>query len=98
MQWPLREDGAPSFKLEHLARANGCEPRQAHDALSDVESLLCLARKLKTAQPRLWDWYYGLRRKQQALALLDCAHMTPVLHVSQRYPASRGCLAVVTPI
>ncbi|MHB1992059.1 exodeoxyribonuclease I [Metallibacterium scheffleri] len=98
MQWPLREDGAPSFKLEHLARANGCEPRQAHDALSDVESLLCLARKLKAAQPRLWDWYFGLRRKQQAGALLDCAHMTPLLHVSQRYPAARGCLAVVAPI
>ncbi len=98
MQWPLREDGAPSFKLEHLARANGCEPRQAHDALSDVESLLCLARKLKATQPRLWDWYYGLRRKQRASALLDCAHMTPVLHVSQRYPAARGCLAVVAPI
>ena len=98
MQWPLREDGAPSFRLEHLAAANGCTPRRAHDALSDVESLVCLARKLKAAQPRLWDWYYGLRRKQQAAALLDCAQMMPVLHVSQRYPAAHGCLAVVAPI
>lgn len=98
MEWPQRDDGAPSFRLEHLAAANGCTPRRAHDALSDVESLVCLARRLKAAQPRLWAWYYGLRRKQQAAALLDFAQMTPVLHVSQRYPAAHGCLAVVAPI
>ena len=98
LEWPRREDGAPSFKLEHLARANGFEPRQAHDALSDVESLLGLARRLKAAQPRLWDWYYTLRNKRTVLGLLDVAQMTPLLHISQRYPAERGCLAVVAPI
>ena len=98
LEWPRREDGAPSFKLEHLARANGFDPRQAHDALSDVESLLGLARRLKTAQPRLWDWYYTLRNKRTVLGLLDVARMTPLLHISQRYPAERGCLAVVAPI
>ncbi|MEW5301175.1 MAG: hypothetical protein WDW36_004051 [Sanguina aurantia] len=40
--WPLREDGSPSFRLEHLAKANnlsrGC--RDAHDALSDVYALI----------------------------------------------------------
>ncbi|MDE2244804.1 MAG: exodeoxyribonuclease I [Xanthomonadaceae bacterium] len=98
MEWPRREDGAPSFRLEHLARANGSEPRRAHDALSDVESLLGLARRLKTAQPRLWNWHYTLRNKRTVLGLLDPARMTPLLHVSQRYPAERGCLAVVVPI
>ena len=98
MEWPQREDGAPSFKLELLARANGFEPRHAHDAMSDVESLLGLARRLKAAQPRLWDWHYTLRNKRTVLGLLDVAQMTPLLHVSQRYPAERGCLAVVMPI
>lgn len=98
MEWPRRVDGAPSFKLEHLARANGLEPRQAHDALSDVESLLGLARRLKASQPRLWDWHFTLRNKRTVLGLLDPARMTPLLHVSQRYPAERGCLAVVAPI
>ena len=98
LEWPRREDGAPSFKLEHLARANGFDPRQAHDALSDVESLLGLARRFKTAQPRLWDWYYTLRNKRTVLGLLDVVQMTPLLHISQRYPAERGCLAVVAPI
>ncbi|HXO99160.1 MAG TPA: exodeoxyribonuclease I, partial [Luteibacter sp.] len=34
--WPTREDGTPSFKLEHLATANGLKQERAHDALSDV--------------------------------------------------------------
>ena len=98
MTWPLRTDGAPSFKLEHLANANGASPRHAHDALSDVESLLAIARKLRAAQPRLWDWYYRLRRKKEVFGLLDTAHMKPLVHVSQRYPARRGCLAVIAPL
>ncbi len=98
MTWPLRDDGAPSFKLEHLANANGVVPRHAHDALSDVESLLAIACKLRAAQPRLWDWYYRLRRKNEVFGLLDTAHMKPLVHVSQRYPARRGCLAIIAPL
>lgn len=31
--WPRREDGATSFKLEHLAEANGVREGDAHEAL-----------------------------------------------------------------
>ena len=96
--WPLREDGTPSFKLEHLASANGLHQERAHDALSDVHALIGLARLIRARQPRLWDWYYALRRKQKVFDLLDVVHMTPVVHVSSRYPASRHCLAVIAPL
>src|SRR5690606_22124338 len=36
IQWPTREDGLPSFRLEDLTRANGVEHEAAHDAMSDV--------------------------------------------------------------
>ena len=98
MQWPRRDDGAPSFRLEHLAAANDCSAGRAHDAREDVLALLALARKLRAAQPRLWDWYYALRRKARVAALIDLGAMTPLLHVSQRYPAQRGCLAMVLPL
>jgi len=49
-------------------------------------------------QPRLWEFYFALRRKQRAFELLDVARMAPVLHASSRYPASRGCLAMVAPL
>ena len=47
LAWPLREDGAASFKLEHLATANGVREGDAHEALSDVRALIGIARKLR---------------------------------------------------
>jgi len=96
--WPQREDGATSFKLEHLATANDVRSGDAHEALSDVRALIGLARKLKAAQPRLFDFALTLRNKRQAASLLDTIAMTPVLHVSQRFPAQRLCAAAVLPL
>jgi len=98
IEWPRRDDGSPSFRLEHLANANRIAQTRAHDAVSDVEALIGLARLLRLRQPRLWQFYFDLRRKQRAFELLDVARMTPVLHVSSRYPAIRGCIAVVAPL
>ncbi|WP_313918908.1 exodeoxyribonuclease I [Tahibacter sp.] len=98
VEWPRREDGTPSFRLEDLARANHLKQERAHDALSDVHALIGLARLLRARQPRLFAFYFDLRRKQRAFELLDVAHRTPVLHVSSRFPASRGCLALVVPL
>ncbi|MBN8921480.1 MAG: exodeoxyribonuclease I [Rhodanobacter sp. 68-29] len=96
--WPTREDGTPSFKLELLATANHLQQERAHDALSDVHALIGLARLIRARQPRLWDWFYALRRKQRVFELLDVAGMTPLVHVSSRYPASRHCLALIAPL
>lgn len=98
IEWPRREDGAPSFRLEHLAAANGVRDGDAHEALSDVRALIGLARRLRTAQPRLWEYALRLRDKRHAASLLDTMAMMPVLHVSQRYPASRLCAAAVLPL
>ena len=98
VEWPRREDGSPTFRLQDLARANHVIQHRAHDALSDVEATLGLARVLRARQPKLWDWHFAMRRKQRVFELIDVAGMTPLLHVSSRYPSSRGCLAMVVPI
>jgi exodeoxyribonuclease-1 len=98
IQWPRRDDGTPSFRLEHLAAANHLDQARAHDAASDVQALIAFARLLRVRQPRLWNYYLSLRKKQRAFELLDVARMAPVLHVSSRYPASRGCIAMVAPL
>jgi len=98
IQWPKRDDGATSFKLEHLATANGVREGDAHEALSDVRALIALAHRLKQSQPRLWDYALSLRDKRRAGQLLDVVAMQPVLHVSQRFPASRLCAAAVLPL
>jgi exodeoxyribonuclease I len=97
--WPQREDGrGASFRLEHLAGANAVRDGAAHEALSDVRALIGLARLLRNAQPKLWDYALRLRDKRQCAGMLDVAGMVPVLHVSQRYPASRLCAAPVVPL
>ena len=98
IEWPLREDGQASFRLEHLAAANDVREGDAHEALSDVRALIGMARRLKAAQPRLWDYALRLRDKRYAAQLLDTTAMRPALHVSQRYPAARLCAAAVLPL
>jgi exodeoxyribonuclease-1 len=98
LQWPVRDDGFASFRLEHLALANGVREGDAHEALSDVRALIGLARLLRAAQPKFWEYALRLRDKRYAASLLDPVAMAPVLHVSQRYPAARLCAAAVVPL
>lgn len=96
LEWPERDDGAPSFRLEDLAAANGLDTSRAHDAMADVENTLSLARLLRTAQPRLWDWALSLRTRHRVTALLEAEE--PLLHASARYPAAGYCTAPVLPL
>ena len=100
IEWPRGDDGAPSFRLDRLAPANRLKQDRAHDALSDVEATLALARLLRQKHPRLYDWHFALRDKKKAAAPLAQAlpDLQPLLHVSGRYRANRGCLAMIVPL
>lgn len=102
LQWPLKADGRPSFKLEDLARANGIEHGAAHDALSDVYATLGLARLLRERQPRLFDFALGLHKKEQVAHELGLPttpqRVQPFLHVSGFFPPERGCLGLMWPL
>ena len=98
IEWPRHEDGTPSFRLEQLTAANGIAHEEAHDALADVFATLAVARLIKLSQPKLFDYLFQLRDKRQVAKLLNLHAMQPVLHVSSRYPAERGCIAMVVPV
>jgi exodeoxyribonuclease-1 len=98
LQWPLRDDGQPSFKLEHLAKANGCFEGEAHEALSDVRSLINIARKVRAAAPRLWQHCLGLRDKGAVAAKLALHKHQRILHVSGQFPAARACTGLMLPL
>lgn len=98
IEWPLRDDGTPSFRLEALTAANGIEHAGAHDALADVRATIALARLLRARKPRLLDYVLAHRDKRRVAALLDLEAMTPVVHTSARYPAAQGCTALVAPL
>jgi len=98
IEWPQREDGKPSFKLEHLTAANGLAHEAAHDALSDVYATIAVARLIKNCQPRLYDYCYRMRDKRELHGLIDLSQRKPLLHISSMFPAENGCAALVAPI
>jgi exodeoxyribonuclease-1 len=102
IEWPKKEDGSQSFKLEDLARANGLLHESAHDALSDVRATIALARLIRDKQPKLFGFAFGLHRKDRVANELGLPATRetarPFLHVSGMFPAERGCLAVMWPL
>jgi len=98
INWPHREDGRVSFKLEALTAANGIEHHGAHDALADVRATIALARLIKERKPRLYAYFFNLRSKYEAARMLDVREHGVVFHISGMYPAEQGCLAPVIPL
>lgn len=100
--WPTKPDGRTSFKLEDLTRANGIAHEAAHDALCDVRATIALARLLRNQQPKLFEFAFGLHKKDRVLAEMGLpalpAHAKPFLHVSGHLVPERGCLAIMWPL
>jgi exodeoxyribonuclease-1 len=89
IEWPADEEGLPVYKLERLTKANGIDHGQAHDALSDVRATLALARLIRDRQPKLFDYYLGLRDKRAVRSLLEPFGARLCVHVSGMYPRDR---------
>lgn len=98
INWPLRENGARSFRLDQLTVANGIEHGAAHDALADVIATIEMAKLLRRKQPKLIDYAYSLRTKQAVRAQFDLPGRKPLLYVSMAFPAQLGCISVVMPL
>ncbi len=98
IEWPRDDHGRISFRLEKLTAANGISHEAAHDALSDVEATIAMARLLRQRQPRLYDYALQLRSKAFVLSQLDLNNMRPVLHVSGMFGADRHNIALIAPI
>ncbi len=96
IEWPEREAGTPSFRLEHLSVANGIEHSDAHDALADVTATIALTRLVATRQPRLWQWALSLRNNRKVHQLLQSGE--PLLHSSGKFSSTRGGTAMVLPL
>lgn len=93
LRWPS-DGGVVSFRLERLAAENGIAHDDPHDALADVKATIGLARLLKTAQPRLWDFALGNRGRESLQRLLFPLGKL-CLHVSQQFSNERRCAAPV---
>lgn len=95
IQWPLSADGTPSNKLEYLSSVNKLDHTDAHDALSDVNACLGLARLIKQKQPKLFDYLLNIRAKSKIIPFITKGD--PVVYTSGRYPGEfmRTTIAVM---
>lgn len=98
INWPVSSDGKPSLKLELLTVANGIAHLSAHDALSDVYATIGIARLVKQAQPKLFQFLMAHRFKPQVVELLQLGSFKPLVHISGRYPSAKHNLAIVLPL
>lgn len=98
IEWPESESGIPSFRLELLSAANNLAHESAHDALSDVRATIALAKLIRDMHPRLYEYCWQLRDKHRVSRMLDLHQHKPVVHVSSKIPASRGCTSVFMPL
>lgn len=97
---PVRHPGVQdregvSFKLELLTEFNNLEHAKAHDALSDVEATVALAKLIATHEPRLWKWAFEHRDKASVVREITSG---PFVWISPRLTSLRKFTAVVQPI
>jgi len=71
LNFPKKDDGNDSLRLEDLTAANGIDHKDAHSALSDVEATINLAKLIKERNPQLWHYALWLTNKRNVEPLLD---------------------------
>jgi exodeoxyribonuclease I len=84
IEWPVDSSGKATNRLELLTKVNNISHIGAHDALSDVNAVIDLARLIKQKQPKLFDFLLKLRDKKAVAALVEEGQ--PFLYTSGKYP------------
>ena len=85
IEWPFRDDGKPTNRLELLTKLNGLEHAHAHDALSDVYATMAVARMIREKQPKLFDYLFKMRGKREVQQLVNLDKPQPFVYASGRY-------------
>lgn len=98
IEWPVREDGAATNRLELITALNGVKHEHAHDALSDVYATIAVAKLIKEKQPKLFEYLYNLRGKNDVKKLVNLEDKKPFVYVSGRYSAEFNKATVVFPL
>ena len=90
--WPFAPDGKPSNKLEYLTNVNNLSHENAHDALSDVQATISLARLIQSKQPKLFEYLLHIRDKRSVEKLV--VSNQPFVYSSGKYSSEREKTAV----
>ncbi|HMI09572.1 MAG TPA: exodeoxyribonuclease I [Candidatus Saccharimonadales bacterium] len=95
--WPV-VDGKPTNRLELLTKENGIDHLKAHDALSDVEALIAVAKLIKEKQPQLYDYLFTMRDKKKVQSLVNLDDKKPFVYTSGRYDSEHDKTTIAFPL
>ncbi|WP_371372363.1 exodeoxyribonuclease I [Thalassotalea aquiviva] len=98
INWPVNEEGRVSFRLELLTAANGISHEAAHDAMSDVYATIALAKLIKEKQPKLYNFVFNIRTKQEVAKLINVFDMAPFVHTSSKISPEQRNTSWLMPI
>jgi exodeoxyribonuclease-1 len=98
IKWPTDAEGKPVNKLELIAAENGLDHVKAHDALSDVEALIGVAKLIKEKQPKLYEYLLEHRDKKSVASLANLENPKPFVYASGRYGSANDFTTVAFPI
>ena len=98
IEWPFTEEGKATNRLELLTKLNGLSHEHAHDALSDVYATIAVARMIKEKQPKLFDFLFKMRGKNDVKRLVNLENKKPFVYVSGRYASEYEKATVVVPL
>jgi exodeoxyribonuclease-1 len=98
IKWPVNDKGVATNRLELLSKENGLTHEKAHDALSDVEALIGMAKLIREKQPQLFDYLLKVRNKKEVAKLVNLEEPKPFLYSSGRYGPAYDFTTVSFPI
>lgn len=86
IEWPFAPDGKPSNRLELLTAVNKLDHQNAHDALSDVNATIAVARMISARQPKLFQYLLTIRGKREVAAVVESGE--PFVHTANQYSST----------
>lgn len=97
LEWPV-VDGKETNRLELLSKVNGLDHVKAHDALSDVEALIGVAKLIQAKQPELFSYLFKMRDKNAVKQLVNLDYKQPFVYTSGRFDAEFHKTTVTFPL
>ena len=103
INWPTKrvaetDQLITTVNLVDMAKCNGFENDNAHDALADVKALISLARLLRQSQPTMWRYLLDHHDKHSVLDIITPGQPKPFVYASGRYSSSYQKTTVATVI
>lgn len=71
IEWPFDDKGNPTVRLELMTAANGLNHENAHTAIADVNATIDVAKLMKTAQPKLFEYLLNIRGKKDVQKIVE---------------------------